>query len=69
MNILIYALVGILLSSYQANAYIDPGSGSFIIQILIASAIGFVALLKIYWDKFISLFSKGSDNKSDEDEY
>jgi len=29
----------------------------------------FFLITKIYWGKFISLFSKGSDNKSDEDEY
>ncbi|NLB66622.1 MAG: hypothetical protein GX803_09155 [Lentisphaerae bacterium] len=34
-------------------AYIDPGSGSILIQVLLASAIGGIA---IFWTKIKSLF-------------
>jgi hypothetical protein len=43
-------------------AYIDPGTGSFVIQIVIAALAGCSLAIKIYWSKiktFVrSLFSK-----------
>ena len=32
-----------------AYAYIDPGTGSYILQILIAGALGMAYTVKIYW--------------------
>ena len=46
----------------SAQAYLDPGSGSFILQIIIASIMGIILVVKLYWKKirtFLgSLFSK-----------
>lgn len=43
--------------------YLDPGSGSFILQILIATLVGGLFVIKMYWkritDFFRNLFSKG----------
>lgn len=51
----------------SANAYLDPGTGSFIIQIIIAALAGISFALKIYWKKaagwFSSIFKAG--NKKD----
>jgi hypothetical protein len=56
------------LSALNAFAYIDPGSGSYVLQILIASILGILTLMKIYWSKlktfFISLLAKKPDNES-----
>jgi len=41
--------------------YIDPGSGSLIFQALIAGLVGFLALIKLYWNKIKNIFS--SKNK------
>ncbi|OQA00165.1 MAG: hypothetical protein BWY70_00776 [Bacteroidetes bacterium ADurb.Bin408] len=35
-------------------AYIDPGSGSMIIQIIIASLFGGIVAIKMFWKKIIS---------------
>ena len=32
-------------------AYLDPGSGSFIIQLLIAGAVGAAFAIRMYWKK------------------
>ncbi len=40
--------------------YLDPGSGSFIIQILIAGALGAALALRGYWSRLFNLF-RGSD--------
>ena len=46
-----------------AISYLDPGSGSFILQILIATLVGGLFVIKMYWKRitefFRNLFSKG----------
>ncbi len=46
----------------DAYAYIDPGTGSYMLQLLIASLVGMLFALKIYWLKiktfFLNLFKK-----------
>jgi hypothetical protein len=39
--------------------YIDPGTGSFLLQILFAGALGGLATLKFYWARVRGLFSRG----------
>ena len=57
---LIIALQVIL--SQNAFAYLDPGTGSYIFQVLIAVSIGGLFTVKMYWQKikifFSHLFSK-----------
>lgn len=53
----------------KAQAYLDPGSGSFILQILIASLVGIGFALRGYWGKLIGLFrKKGGNEEASEDE-
>ena len=46
-------------------AYLDPGSGSFILQLLIASLVGGLFILKTYW-KRIRTFVQKRLNKSED---
>lgn len=39
-------------------AYIDPGSGSFFFQMLIASLLGFVFTIKVYWKKITAFLGR-----------
>ncbi|OYT25760.1 MAG: hypothetical protein B6U97_04930 [Candidatus Altiarchaeales archaeon ex4484_96] len=39
----------ILLLASNTKAYIDPGTGSMIFQMLIASLVGLIFMLKLYW--------------------
>jgi hypothetical protein len=41
-----------------AFAYIDPGVGSMLLQGLIASAIGFWLVIKLYWARIISFLER-----------
>lgn len=45
--------------------YIDPGTGSLMLQVLIGSLIGGLFLIKVFWSKmkvfFSSLFSKSTE--------
>jgi hypothetical protein len=48
----------------EAQAYIDPGSGSVILQSIIGALVGALALIKMYWGKIRMLFSKEKENSS-----
>ena len=62
-EIIFLALLATL--SLPAYAYFDPGIGSIIFQAIIASVVMGFATIRLWWDKFISLFSsRKSDNES-----
>jgi hypothetical protein len=46
-----------------AHAYLDPGTGSYIFQLLIAGAVGLAFVIKVFWGRikgfFAKLFSRG----------
>jgi hypothetical protein len=50
------------------SAYLDPGSGSFIIQLIIASLVGAGFLLRGYWSRIRSYFRGGNENFEEEGE-
>ena len=39
-------------------AYLDPGTGSYIFQIIIATIIGGIFGIKLFWQKIILFFKK-----------
>ncbi len=45
-------------SGMAVLAYLDPGSGSFLIQMLLAGGLGAAFLVKTYWRKIKGLFEK-----------
>lgn len=57
-------MFGVFLASVsEAHAYLDPGTGSYIFQLVIAGVIGGSFLVKTYWRRIINLL-KMSDKKS-----
>jgi hypothetical protein len=47
-----------LLAPYlRPSLYLDPGSGSFLIQLLLAALLGGAFAIKIYWKKIKVLFT------------
>ena len=56
----------------SAHAYLDPGTGSYIFQLLLAGIVGFLFILKVYWKKikafFTSLVSREEEADTDEAE-
>ncbi|MEJ2486676.1 MAG: hypothetical protein P8Y72_18260 [Anaerolineales bacterium] len=49
--------------------YLDPGSGSFILQVILASLVGIGFVLRGYWGKVKGLFRKDQteDDTSNQD--
>lgn len=55
--ILIWTIL-ILYFARPANAYLDPGSGSYIFQLIIGILLGATFSLKIFWKKIIGKLRK-----------
>jgi hypothetical protein len=60
-----FQLISLLSPILRPQAYLDPGSGSLLIQLLIAVLAGATAFIAIYWKK-IKAFFKRSDAKKDD---
>ena len=40
-------------------AYLDPGTGSIIVQAVVGGVLGGLLIIKIYWKKIVSFFKGG----------
>lgn len=41
----------------NVTAYLDPGTGSFLLQLLLGALFGSIFVIKIYWHKCVSFFA------------
>ncbi len=60
-----------MLQASVAHAYIDPGTGSYLFQLLIGGALGGMVALKLYWKDIVNFFRKrdsSDDTENDENE-
>jgi hypothetical protein len=55
-------------SLLRTQAYLDPGSGSFLIQLLIAGVVGAGFLIKAYWKKIKGLFTRSQAKEEDDEQ-
>ena len=55
----------------QAHAYLDPGTGSYFIQIALAALVGALFAVRLFWGRirafFRRLFSKAEEEEQDAD--
>jgi hypothetical protein len=66
---MILPFIALLIPMISTHPYLDPGSGSFILQILIATIVGGLFLVKVYWNKLKALFKRTpTDTPVGEDE-
>jgi len=52
---------------HKPHAYLDPGSGSFIFQLILASLLGAAIVVRAYWKRIVGFF-KGTSAEDEEDE-
>jgi uncharacterized protein HemX len=57
-----------ILNLEGVTMYIDPGTGSVLLQIILAAALSLGVVIRIFWKKIKALFSKNSNTTSAEDE-
>ena len=59
--------INILTAAPKAHAYLDPGTGSYILQLCLAAAMGGLFIIKMFWKNIITFIKDllgGSNGKS-----
>jgi hypothetical protein len=49
-------------------AYLDPGSGSFILQLLVATLFGALVIVRAYWSKIKAFFRREKPSEPPQDQ-
>ena len=49
------AVLWLLLCPVSATAYVDPGTGSYMLQLLLAGLFGVAVTVKVYWQRLRAL--------------
>jgi hypothetical protein len=60
----VFGVIIALLVPTQAFAYIDPGSGSMLLQLLLGGVAGLAVVVKLFWRRLLAFFGV---KKTDED--
>ena len=46
-----------------AYAYLDPGAGSLLLQVLMGGLAGAAVVVKVYWNSLMARFGRGADTR------
>lgn len=60
----LFILLFCLLLPMSLYAYLDPGTGSYVLQVIVAAFFGVLYSIKVYWSKFKAFFT-GKKNNTD----
>ena len=52
----------------RLHAYLDPGSGSFILQLILASLVGIGFFFRSFWAKLFNKFRKPNPDATEEED-
>lgn len=66
-NLALFGLIFVAVSNpgHNAYAYLDPGTGGIILQMLLGGVAGVLMVAKLYWHQFTALFRRNRpDNKA-----
>ncbi len=53
------ALAVLLMTPTTAHAYLDPGTGSQVFQLLLAAFVGISFTAKMFWNQIVDFFTSG----------
>lgn len=56
-SVLVLLVIAWLASESRAEAYVDPATGSYILQLVIAGALGALFTLKLFWRRLVGSIS------------
>ena len=65
MNLFVFCIL--LTMSINAEAYLDPGTGSMMLQVILGGIAAIGVAVKLYWHKLVAIF-RPRRNKETEDE-
>ena len=63
---MIVVFLSLFLVTKPAFAYLDPGTGGMLIQIVLGGVAGLAVAGKLFWHQLKSFFRFGKDDKSDD---
>lgn len=66
MRVLIMVITLLLILPTPSFAYLDPATGSMIIQGIIGAIAGLLVAVRLYWGKLTSLFSRNKTSNTDD---
>lgn len=61
----LFVLVPLLCLATPAHAYLDPASGSMILQLLLGGLAGAAVLIRLYWHKLLGVLGKKKHEDDD----
>jgi hypothetical protein len=56
------AVLGALATPSAALAYLDPTSGSMLLQLLLGGVAGIAVAIRLFWHRFVGFFARKSDD-------
>ncbi len=62
-----FVLLGTVGIASPAYAYLDPGTGSMLVQMLLGGVAGAMVIGKLYWHQVKAFFGLGTENNSDQE--
>ena len=70
ITLVVFSILLVAMPNGFSYAYLDPGSGSLIAQIIVAGLLGVAVAARMFWVNILSFFglNKGSGIDDDEDE-
>lgn len=68
LKLVLCSAAALMFIETDAYAYLDPGTGSIILQALIAGIAGSLFVVKAYWYKLRSFLGIGQHNSETDDE-
>lgn len=63
----LFGFLWILIFSRPAHAYIDPGTGSMVLQMVLAGLAGLGLALKVFWHRLMTFFGKKPKEPENQD--
>jgi hypothetical protein len=67
INIAFLGFVALLFQTAPASAYLDPGTGSMMLQVLLGGVAGAMVVGKLYWQRFREFVTSRFSAKPRED--
>ncbi len=66
---MIFMTIGQLIGHFSnQHPYLDPGSGSILIQLLLAGLLGAGILLRAFWSRIVKLFGRNKPEQTDDED-
>ena len=63
----ILSIVLLLIFTNQAEAYLDPGTGSMLLQVILGGVAAVGVAIKLYWHKLRVVFGMGKKERPEDD--